>query len=196
MFFENKTSYYYIVKNISVSDLAVANTANAVVQSGSISSDDFHIINYSEQYSFDGTEDYVNTLEMQQYPIASVSPAFWDLVGELNTPATHMAAHKKFRPFAQNDKDLCSALFEDLAVHLKYVIVATPTERYTWYDGALSPLIMSLSCGDLLAAATFLGQFTGASLAAAFGKGTAAQWQQLLDHVNMMAMPHLEKFPR
>jgi len=196
MFFENKTSYFYIVKNISASDLTAAQTANAVFLSGSINSDTYHIINYSDQYTFEGTEDYVNTLEMQQVSICSVSPAFWDLVGELNDPVTHMAAHEKFRPFAQNDKNLATTIFDDLFVHLKYVILATDSERHTWYDGALSPLVLSLSCGDLLAAANYLGGFTGASLAAAFEKGTAAQWDQLLNHVGMMVNPFLEKFPR
>jgi hypothetical protein len=185
--------YYYIVKNVSASDKTAA---DIVIESGTLGVDNYDLLEYNAPYTFDGTEDYNHQLLNSEKEICKVSPAFWDLVGELNNPATHMAAHNKIRPFEQNDKDFCDYLDDDLCIHLRYVITATDAERHAWYDGGLSPLVVSLSVGDIAAAADFLGAQTGAGLAAAFGKGTAAQWDQLLTHVTMMATPYLEKFPR
>lgn len=187
--------YIYVVKNPQGIDISASVKEWA---SGSLSGVNYKILEYHSAHTFHIDTDYAQLVTMDELQISLLSGAFWDLVGELNNPATHMQAHAKYRPFSENDQTFCFWLLDDLNVHLRYVIAGgtTAAQRHTMYNNTLQPLIIDLSSGALESAADFLGGLTGAALSAATGVGTSAQWDQLLTHVNMMAGPFLQKFPR
>jgi len=176
----------YIVKNISATDKAAAVQelahGNKVTQSGT---DEYDIVCYNEPYTFDGTESYFAEITYKEYEITTVSAIFVNYTG-----VPHMEMHDQIRPFGDNDRAFCGLLLDDLHVHLIQVMSLTAADRQGVYT-VLQTLLNCLTTGDVDAAANYLGGFTGASLQAATGVGTAAEWQLLLDHVGMMATPSI-----
>lgn len=190
-------SYFYIVKDISVADKAAARTK---IESATVGADTYDILEYIGAYTFDTTETYFEELTFEEQEIAILSPIFWDIVTEINDPATHDEAHDKIRPFAANDEHLCYKMMDDLKISLHYVIgnPIFPTEEdlQTGYNNTLLPLIIDLKVGDVAVVEHYVHDLTGAGLATDTGLGTADQWEEVLHHLHDMIDPFLRKFPR
>ena len=190
--------YFYIVKKVSTAD---KNNATHELANGTLGGDAYDLLEYSEPYTFDGSEDYFELLESTSYP-PNMATKYDEVAAVLSLPVfqsygsySFSEGVSEFTEMYLKEKETADQLKHAILKH--FMIEEIPTSGGPVSDRGkaideFASMLSILGYNDISLAEELVP--TAANLTTTVG--TDYSWSDLVDYLNDEIDLHLRKFPR